>query len=323
MVSDRAPRPALEPDREDCPGGIMLEVQGVSKAFAGKPALRDLSFSVREGEVFGLLGHNGAGKSTALGIILGMVAPDAGEARIAGVSVQRRRAQALRHAGAIFEAPSFYDYLSGWQNLRTLMSYSGGFEAEKAREVVEQVGLTARIGSKVATYSHGMRQRLALAQALLPEPRVLLLDEPTDGLDPEGIKWFRDFVLRLRAERGMTILFNSHLLSEVEQMCDRVAILRRGELVYDGGLDGIADERMMLRIEAEPADRVREVIGALGGEFGTGSRVRFPEGTDPAVVARALVTGGVNLRELSPVRRSLEDVYLEVSGAGDPEGGLF
>ena len=297
----------------------MLEVKNLSKHFGGKPALREVNFSVREGEVFGLLGHNGAGKSTALGIILGMVEPTGGEARIAGISVQKKRARALRHAGAIFESPAFYDYLSGWDNLRVLMSYSGGFDESAAREVVDQVGLTERIGSKISTYSHGMRQRLALAQALLPEPKVLLLDEPTDGLDPEGIKWFRDFVLRLRAERGMTILFNSHLLAEVEQMCDRVAIIRRGKLVYDGDLAGIADERVILKIVAEPAEQAAQWFRALGGEALEDGRVLFPRGTDPAVVARRLVEGGLHLRELTPVRRSLEDVYLEVSGGGEDQ----
>jgi ABC-2 type transport system ATP-binding protein len=201
------------------------------------------------------------------------------------------------------------------------MSYSGGFDAARAREVVAQVGLTGRIGSRIATYSHGTRQRLALAQALLPEPRVLLLDEPTDGLDPEGLKWFRDFVLRQREERGMTILFNSHLLAEVEQMCDGVAIIRLGALVYEGGLAGIADERLLLRLDAEPWDTARTVVERLGGVMASEKRVGFPEGTDPAVVARALVEAGVSLRELTPVRRSLEDVYLEVSGDGAQDAG--
>ena len=298
---------------------VILEASHLSKSFGGKPALRDLSFTVRRGEIFGLLGHNGAGKSTALGIFLGMVEPDGGEARIGGASVQRKRARALRQAGAIFESPAFYDYLSGMDNLKVLMSYSGGFDAEAALRVVEEVNLGDRIHSRVSTYSHGMRQRLALAQALLPEPKLLLLDEPTDGLDPEGIKWFRDFILRLREERGMTVLFNSHLLSEVEQMCDLVAIVRQGRKVYDGRLDGIADEEMTLEIEADPVELARACYGRLGGrELAEEGRVSFPEGTDPAVVARELVEAGVNLRRLTPLRRSLEDVYLEVTGS--PEG---
>jgi ABC-2 type transport system ATP-binding protein len=295
---------------------VMLEVRDLKKSFGGSPALRGVSFSVREGEIFGLLGHNGAGKSTALGIILGMVEPDGGEAMIGGASVQRKRKVALRKAGAIFESPAFYEYLSGWENLRILVGYSGRFDEQKAKEVVEQVGLTARIGSPVGAYSHGMRQRLALAQALLPEPKVLLLDEPTDGLDPEGIKWFRDFILQLRAERGMTVLFNSHLLPEVELMCDRVAIIKQGQMVYDGALDGIADERLLLKVDAAPEEKAGEILRSLGGENIAGGRVQFPEGTDAAVVARALVEGGTELRELTPVKRSLEDLYLDISGEG-------
>ena len=209
----------------DANSEVILEAANLSKSFGGKPALRDFSFTVREGEIFGLLGHNGAGKSTAVGIFLGMVEPDHGEAVIGGHSVQRRRADALRQAGAIFESPAFYDYLTGMDNLRVLMSYSGGFDEEAARRVIAEVDLSDRIHSRVSTYSHGMRQRLALAQALLPEPKLLLLDEPTDGLDPEGIKWFRDFILRLRDERGMTVLFNSHLLSRllhlVHHLCSK------------------------------------------------------------------------------------------------------
>jgi ABC-2 type transport system ATP-binding protein len=298
----------------------MLEARGVSKSFGAKPALHELSFTVRRGEVFGLLGHNGAGKSTVLGVILGMVEPDGGEARIGGVSVQRKRAQALRQVGAIFESPSFFEYLSGWDNLRVLVSYSGDFDAQDARRVVEEVGLTGRIHSKVSTYSHGMRQRLALAQALLPEPELLLLDEPTDGLDPEGIKWFRDFILQLREKRGITVLFNSHLLSEVEQMCDRVAIIRKGRKVYEGSMAGIADDRLVLAVDAEPSEVARECYGTLEGEpSDDGRRVAFPAGTDPAAVSRALVEKGVRLRALTPVQRSLEDLYLEVSGNGEEE----
>ncbi len=301
-------------------GEFLLEAAGLSKAFGRKPALRGLSFSVRSGEIFGLLGHNGAGKSTALGIILGMVEPDQGEVRIGGESVQRRRVRALRQAGAIFESPGFYDYLSGWENLKVLTSYSGGFDPAEAKKVVEEVELRDRIHSKVSTYSHGMRQRLALAQALLPEPRLLLLDEPTDGLDPEGIKWFRDFILQLRDERGITVLFNSHLLSEVEQMCDRVVIVRRGRKVYEGDPVGIGEECVTLEIDAEPAERADACFQKLGGRvLEDGKRVRFPESADPALVARSLVEAGVELRQLTPVRRSLEDIYLEVTG--EPECG--
>jgi ABC-2 type transport system ATP-binding protein len=297
----------------------MLEATGLTKSFGGKPALRDVSFKVGRGEIYGLLGHNGAGKSTTLGIILGMVMPDGGDVTIGGVSVLKNRSKALRKAGAIFEAPAFYDYLSGWENLKILMSYSGGFDAKSARETVERVGLSKRIHSKVRTYSHGMRQRLALAQSLLPEPEVLLLDEPTDGLDPEGIKWFRDFILSLRDERGMTVLFNSHLLAEVELMCDRVAILREGKRVYEGAIGGLHEDDQVFDADLDPWEQALPHIRAHGGYVTTPNRIHLPHGTDPAALVETLVHAGIRIRALAPVRRSLEDLYMEIlNGAGSP-----
>jgi ABC-2 type transport system ATP-binding protein len=171
----------------------MLEFDQVTKRFSGAAAraLDEVSFSVAQGRICGLLGHNGAGKSTALGVLLGMVHPDAGEARIGGVVVQREREKAVAKVGAIFEAPAFYEYLSGWRNLKVLTAYSGGVPEKLMHETVEWVGLSKRIHDRVSAYSHGMRQRLALAQALLPQPELLILDEPTDGLDPEGLVEFR------------------------------------------------------------------------------------------------------------------------------------
>ena len=297
----------------------MLEARGLTKAFGGKPALRDVSFRLEKGETYGLLGHNGAGKSTSLGIILGMVAPDGGEVFIDGVSVQKDRGQALRKVGAIFEAPAFYDYMSGWENLKILMGYSGGFDAKSAREVVERVGLTKRITSKVRTYSHGMRQRLALAQALLPEPELLLLDEPTDGLDPEGIKWFRDFILGLREEKGMTVLFNSHLLAEVELMCDRVAILREGKRVFEGSVNSFRDGIPCYQVTLEPWEKGSEIVRSLGGEIIAPDRISLPADIDPAQLIERLVQAGVKVREFARIHRSLEDVYMEIlDGHGSP-----
>ena len=297
----------------------MLEASGLCKSFGGKPALSDFSFKVRRGEIYGLLGHNGAGKSTTLGIILGMVMPDAGDVTIGGISVLADRSQALRKAGAIFESPAFYDYLSGWDNLKILMGYSAGFDPKAARETVERVGLSKRIHSKVRTYSHGMRQRLALAQSLLPEPELLLLDEPTDGLDPEGIKWFRDFILTLRDERGMTVLFNSHLLAEVELMCDRVAILREGKRVFEGAVGGLHDDDQVFEVDLEPWDHAVPLIHAMGGELPAPGKIRLPHAADPATLVAALVTAGIRVRAFAPVRRSLEDLYMEIlNGADSP-----
>jgi ABC-2 type transport system ATP-binding protein len=248
-----------------------------------------------------------------------MVAPDGGEVFIDGVSVQKDRSKALRKVGAIFEAPAFYDYMSGWENLKILMGYSGGFDEKAAREVVERVGLTKRITSKVRTYSHGMRQRLALAQSLLPEPELLLLDEPTDGLDPEGIKWFRDFILGLREEKGMTVLFNSHLLAEVEIMCDRVAILREGKRVFEGSVKDFREDEPIYEVSVEPWEKCGEIVRGLGGEMIDTSRITLPAAVDPAEMVGRLVGAGVKVRGFARVRRSLEDIYMEIlDGKGSP-----
>ena len=291
----------------------MLEIETLHKSFHGNPALEDVSFSVAKGEIYGLLGHNGAGKSTTLGIMLGMVSPDSGEARIHGVSVQQNKSEALRHVGAIFESPSFYEYLSGWQNLKILCNYSQRFDSADAEEIVGLVGLSDRIGSKVRTYSHGMRQRLALAQALLPMPEVLLLDEPTDGLDPEGIKWFRDFILDLRSERGTTILFNSHLLAEVENMCDRVAILKQGRRIYEGSITSLATGEQIYEITADPWETAAGFLSLQGCTIIGKGRITMPDDLDPPKMVAALVGLHVRVAAFSPVRRSLEDLYLEIT----------
>ena len=290
----------------------MLDIRQLHKSFGGRPALKDVSFEVGRGEIHGLLGHNGAGKSTTLGIILGMVMPDSGDVSIGGISVRENRSAALRKVGAIFESPAFYEYLSGWDNLRLLMGYSDGFDPAAARDAVERVGLTARIHSKVRTYSHGMRQRLALAQALLPEPELLLLDEPTDGLDPEGIKWFRDFILRLRDERGITVLFNSHLLAEVELMCDRVSILREGRRVFEGSVRGLHDDSRLFDLDVSPWERALPVIASLGGTVTSPGKIHLPPQTDPADLVSAMVGAGIRVSAFTPVRRSLEDLYMEI-----------
>ena len=285
-----------------------IRLANLKKSFAGKPALHGLSFSVGRGEIFGLLGHNGAGKSTALGILLGMVFPDEGEAFVGGISVQRERARALAKVGAIFEAPRFYDYLSGWRNLEIFTSYSAIVPRKEMQDAVEFVGLTARIHDKVGTYSQGMRQRLGLAQALLPEPEIVLLDEPTNGLDPEGIAEMRALIQRLNRERGFTVLFCSHLLSEVEQLCDRVAILNQGNLVYCGHWKALAPKGVRFRIEAEPWGNVASQLnGASVVEPGV---IELPTGADIADVVTRLVHAGVKVRAVTLEKQTLEQLYL-------------
>ena len=295
----------------------MIELRCLRKAFGGKPAVHDLSLEVHKGEIFGLLGHNGAGKSTTLGILLGQVFPDGGEAFINGVSVQRERAQALAKTGAIFEAPRFYDYLSGWRNLEIYTSYSARVPKDKIAEAVEIVGLTGRIRDKVGTYSQGMRQRLGLAQALLPENELVLLDEPTNGLDPEGIHEMRLLNQRLNRERGITVLFCSHLLVEVEQLCDRVAILNQGHKVFDGRWADLESDRRHVRLEVDEWEKsaalLRDIVDLKIVERGV---VSVKNEFDTAELVTRLVQGGVRVRAVEPQRRNLEEIYLSITHNG-------
>lgn len=295
----------------------LLEVRNLTKRWrSDRLALNDVSFEMRQGEILGLLGHNGAGKSTILGITLGMVRPDAGEVRIAGHSVQQDRARALSHVGAIYEAAHFYDYLTGWQNLRVLCSLSGWWDEEEARRMLKLVNLGERAHHKTKTYSHGMRQRLALAQALLPLPKCLLLDEPTDGLDPEGIREFREFVLKLRAEFGMTILLNSHLLAEVEQMCDRCVILKQGRKMYEGPVPSQERKQGAYHLQTRDLARARDVIQRAGATYDAITHlVGLPPHLAGPDVLKLLVDDGVRVEAWQPHKPTLEEFYLGLTGA--------
>ena len=288
----------------------MIELQNLTKSFKGRPALHGLSLTVAKGKIFGLLGHNGAGKSTTLGILLGQVFPGSGEAFIDGVSVQRDRGRALAKTGAIFEAPRFYDYLSGWRNLLIYSSYSAIVPKAKIEEAVETVGLTARIHDKVGTYSQGMRQRLGLAQALLPANEVILLDEPTNGLDPEGIHEMRELIKKLNRERGITVVFCSHLLVEVEQLCDHVVILNQGRKIFDGQWADLREDRRRVRLDVDDWERAAAVLDGMAIERNV---VALNDGVEVADVVEKLVRGGVRINAVEPTRRTLEEIYLAVT----------
>jgi ABC-2 type transport system ATP-binding protein len=212
----------------------MIRLENLQKRFGRRIAVENLNLEIPQGALYGLLGHNGAGKSTTIGMVLGQVIPDAGRALIDGRDVQRDRAGALEQVGAIFETPSFYGYLSGRRNLEIFCSYGRPVSRAEMDEVIDLVRLAQRIDDPVRVYSHGMRQRLALAQALLPRPRLLILDEPSEGLDPEGIYEMRELIRRLHRDYQLTILICSHLLAEVEQICPQVAIMRNGRLLFHG-----------------------------------------------------------------------------------------
>lgn len=215
---------------------IVLSVKGVKKQIGGKPIIKDVTFDVYGGEIFGFLGPNGAGKTTTIRMLVDLIKPTSGEIRICGYDVQRNPEEALRYVGCIVENPEAYPFMSGWENLEQFARMMKDVDLARITEVVKIVGLDARIHDKVRTYSLGMRQRLGIAQALLGRPKLLILDEPTNGLDPKGIKELREFV-RMLASEGISLFISSHLLSEIQLMCDRVAIISNGLVLAVGKVE--------------------------------------------------------------------------------------
>jgi ABC-2 type transport system ATP-binding protein len=290
----------------------MIELRNVTKKFGRNTAVDDLSLTVPAGEIFGLLGHNGAGKSTAIGMMLGQVWPSAGEVKVCGHEVTLHRHSALEKVGAIFEAPAFYNDLSGWRNLEILSSYTAPTPKRRIQEVVDWVGLTARIGSKVKTYSHGMRARLALGQALLPQPALLILDEPGDGLDPEGIHEMRLTIQRLHRELGLTILLSSHLLVEVEQVCLSIAVMNQGRKVFQGAIAETRQARGWVRLRtgnfAEAAGILRE--SGLITQERDGQFILPAKGVGTDQVVERLVERRQPVFEIAPEEETLESFYL-------------
>ena len=290
----------------------MIELRNVVKKFGGRVAVDDLSFTVPRGEIYGLLGHNGAGKSTAIGMMLGQVWPTGGEVKICGHDVQSNRRAALMQVGAIFETPVFYDYLSGARNLEILSTYTAPTSKARIQEVVEWVGLTGREQSKVRTYSHGMRARLALAQALLPKPELLILDEPSDGLDPEGIHEMRQTILRLQRELGLTIFLSSHLLNEVEQLCTRIAVLQQGKKVFEGNVADVKAARGKVALKTSDFGNAAKLLRERGLITATEQDkfITLAEGHSTAEITQALVSAGIAVEGIWQNEQTVEDFYL-------------
>ena len=292
----------------------MIQLRGVSKQFGKRWAVRELDLSLPRGEIFGLLGHNGAGKSTAIGMMLGQVWPTTGELRICGHDITRDRAKALHRVGAIFETPVFYDYLSGWKNLQILSHYTAPTPPERIKKIVEWVGLTGREHDKVSKYSHGMRTRLALAQALLPDPELLILDEPSDGLDPEGIHEMRLTIQRLQKELGLTILLSSHLLNEVELLCTRIAVLNQGKKVFEGTLADAKQTKQWVRLKV--GDFAKATVSLQSEQLITdtrnGSLVALADGVKIDALIRRLVAQDIPVFEVAQEEETLESFYLNL-----------
>ena len=303
----------------DQPGRIV--VAGLSKHFGSVRAVNNLSFSVEPGSVTGFLGPNGAGKTTTLRMLLGLVTPDAGTATIGGVRYADIP-RPSRVVGAVLEASSFHPARSGRNHLRVYCATMGIPDA-RADEVLETVGLRDAARRKVRGYSLGMRQRLGLAYALIGDPQVLILDEPANGLDPEGIRWLREF-MRLYADTGRTVLVSSHLLGEVEQVADRVVILTRGELIRQGTLDELtAGQATSVVVRSPNVAGLSAAVGAAGGTVlaaGEPGLIRVTH-LPAEAVGHAAFTAGVELHELRTERSDLEQVFFQLTGDGSPTNG--
>ncbi len=293
---------------------MMIQLKNLCKTFGERPAVEDLNLEVPAGTIYGLLGHNGAGKSTTIGMMLGQVWPTSGEVRVCGYDVTADRRHALQKVGAIFESPAFYDYLSGRRNLEILSSYTAPTSRERIAEVIEWVGLTGRVDSTVRTYSHGMRARLALAQALLPHPELLILDEPSDGLDPEGIHEMRQTIQRLQKELGLTILLSSHLLNEVEQLCSRIAVLNKGRRVFEGTLAATKQAEKWVRLKTGdfPAAANELRTAGLIKDHRDGSLIALKETIGTEQIVKLLVERGMPVFEIAPAEQTLEGFYLDL-----------
>ena len=302
--------------------GVALEAVGLHKRFGKISAVNGVDLHVEEGVIYGFLGPNGAGKTTTIRMALGLVAPNQGHVEIFGHDVRRHFKAAIRNVGALVEGPAFYPYMSARENLSLFGSISGKLESGRVEEVLGQVGLARRAGQKVRGFSQGMRQRLGIALAMLERPRLLVLDEPTNGLDPQGTREIRELIRRERDERGTTVLVSSHLLGEMELVCDRVAILFRGVVLQEGPLkDVIGGESDRVAIEVDEADDARAAL-LLEGMGHAPERVRlgqleFQIGSgDLAQVNRSLVEAGVSVQALSRRRRSLEEAFVSLTGTG-------
>ncbi len=302
-------------------GPAPLEVRGLVKRYGDLTAVADVDVTVRAGDVYGYLGPNGAGKTTSLRMMLGLIRPTAGTVRLFGRDPWET-VRALDGVAGFVEAPTFYPYLTGRRNLELLAAFDGDGAASRVDDALVRVELLERAEDRVGGYSHGMRQRLGIAAALLRDPRLLLLDEPATGLDPAGMRDMRVLVRRL-AEQGMTIMLSSHQLAEVEELCNRVAIVQSGRIVYEGEISALKRSAgASYALSSTDDARALEVCRAQRGIDDVRiqhERVWFTANDDGAVasLSRALVESGALIRSLAPQTASLEQLFFSLTEAGE------
>jgi len=294
---------------------IIVQTRNLGKRYRKRWAARNVNLEVHRGDVFGFLGPNGAGKSTTIRMILSLIKPTEGDTHLFGYLLRTHRTDALRRVGGIVEKPDFYLYLSAVKNLEIVGSLYGGIGRKRINEVLDLVGLAGRATDRVNTYSHGMKQRLGIAQALLSDPELIILDEPTNGLDPQGMKEVRDLIMHLARDRQKTIILSSHLLNEIEMVANRMAIINNGELVVQGEVSSLLDQgEKYVLLKAEPKQKIlallkrQKKIVQRFEEKDHGFQIEMDFAHIP-MLNKALVMGGINVQALIP-RRSLEDLFL-------------
>ena len=302
----------------------VLSIANVSKHLGRRKILSDISLEVKEGEIFGFLGPNGSGKTTTIKLILGLLRMESGSIRICGYDNQKEFEQAMRCVGGIIENPEMYKYLTGRQNLEQYLRMYPELPPERIDEVVRLVRMESRINDKISKYSLGMRQRLGIAQAVLHHPKLLILDEPTNGLDPAGIKELRDVLKHLSREEGVAVFVSSHMLSELQLMCDRVGIIDRGVTVGFRSLDaeGMIEENDYSHYTMETPDGEQAVRilsdGMLCDHLAYDQVLTFDaEHQRVPEILSALCREGVRVYGLTRQKKSLEDTFLEMTDTAD------
>jgi ABC-2 type transport system ATP-binding protein len=297
-----------------------IEVRGLVKRYGSLTAVAGVDVTVNRGDVYGYLGPNGAGKTTSLRMMLGLIRPTAGSVRLFGRDPQLS-VDALEGVAGFVEAPTFYPYLSGRRNLELLAAFDGGDAGDRIGPALDTVELTDRAKDKVGGYSHGMRQRLGIAAALLRDPKLLLLDEPATGLDPGGMRDMRRLIRRL-ADEGMTVLLSSHLLGEVEEVCNRVAIVRSGRIVYEGEIATLGRSAVttyhLQTTDDDVALRVCRAQPGIEDARAAGARISFTAGEQAAAeLSQALIEAGALIRAMTPETVTLENLFFSVTEDGE------
>lgn len=302
----------------------VLEVKDVTKHLGSRLIIDNISFEIKEGEIFGFLGPNGAGKTTTIRMLVGLIAPEKGSINILGVSIQNDRVNALKNTGAVVENPELYTYLTGFENMMQLSRIYGNISKERILEVVSLVGLSDRIHDKVKKYSLGMKQRLGLAEALLFEPKLLILDEPTNGLDPSGIIEFRNIVKKAAKERNMAVFVSSHILGEVEQLCDTVAFIDKGKIKSIESIESLSkdassvyEEIIISTVDIEKCEKAMEALAYVHNFSKKESYIdaTIKRGNAPDLIFD-LAKDSIRIEELYKKKNNLEERYVEVVEGG-------